>query len=110
MKIGEALEASPIFVKWVCEGLCRFFPSAFGSLGYHTLLNGFGGDAHVFHLTVNDHLDTLKIGHEAAFGDTSNVSTDAAFFLGFTTAPNVTSLNGPFTCNLTNPGHRAVLK
>jgi hypothetical protein len=75
-----------------------FLPSALGRFGHQTFLDCLGCDADVFHLTVNDHLDTLKVRQEPTFGDTGYMCTDTAFFLGFTTAPNVTSLDGPFSC------------
>jgi len=75
-----------------------FLPSALGRFGNQTLLDCFGGDADIFHLSVNDHFDTLKVRYKPTFGDTGDMRTDTAFFLGFTTAPNVTSLDGPLSC------------
>ena len=70
------------------------FPSALEWLGDEALLDGFGGDADVLHLAIDDGLDALQIGQETALHDLGDVHADAALFLGFTAAANAAPRDG----------------
>ena len=80
---------------------------AFRSFGHQTFFNGLSGDPDIFHLSINDDLDPLKVGEESTFGDCSDMCSDATFLFRLTTSPNMTSFNGALTCYLTNSGHKA---
>ncbi len=72
-------------------------PLALGGFGDQAALQGAGRHAHITHFTVDDGLDPLQVGHEAPFGNGGDMHTDAALFLGFTTAPDDTALHGGFS-------------
>ena len=80
-------------------------PSALRGFDDQALFQGAGRDANIAHFAVDDGFDTLQVGHETAFGDGRDVRADAALFLGFTTAPDVTALNRARTSKFANSRH-----
>jgi hypothetical protein len=88
-------------------GSVGFGPAAFGGLGDQSLFQGVGRNADVADFAVNQRLDALEIRHKAPLGDGGDVRADAALFLGFTTAPNVTALNRAFSCDFANSRHNS---
>jgi hypothetical protein len=73
-----------------------FSPTTLWRLGDETLLDRFRGHADVAHFAVNNSFDALQIRDETALGDSGHVRADAAFFLGLTTAPDMTALDRAF--------------
>src|SRR5260221_14511063 len=70
-------------------------PSPLGCLRDQSLFQGVGGDANIADFPVDQGFYPLEIGHEPALGDGCHVRADAALFLGFAAAPDVTALDGP---------------
>ena len=69
-------------------------PTPFGRLGHQTLFDRLGRHSDVTDFAVHHRLDPLEVGQETPFGDGGDMSADAALFLGFAAAPNMTALNG----------------
>lgn len=83
-------------------GFVRRTPRRFG---YQTFLDRLGADSNVFHLAVNNRLHSLQVGKKPPFGHSRNVRADAAFLFGLAAAPNMISLAGPPSSQLTNSRH-----
>lgn len=73
--------------------LVAFFPRAFWRFDDQTFFDCARGDADIAHFAIDDGFDALKIREETAFGDGRHVRADTAFFLRFTTAPDVAAFD-----------------
>ena len=85
-----------------------FLPVSLGSFNDHALFEGVGSHANVTDLAINQSLDALEVGHEPPLGDGSHVRADAAFFLGFTAAPDVAAFDGPGPGQFTKSCHKII--
>ena len=67
-----------------------------------------GADFDGLHCAVHVHFDSLKVRRECTLCVLHNVHTDTAFFLGKTSASDMSTKNLVLSANFTNSAHRSI--